>query len=212
MKKLHRPRTGFRPRGSASSVGSRGFSLIELMVTIAVVTILASVAFAGMRQNDFEGQYIRFVQDVEGVLVRARNRAIEEQTPMQLTVQATGIAVASWDAATGAWIPVDAVQLGLNRDELLLAGQRVCLYGFAPGVQTPAQFTALVPPNNCLGAPQILRFEPDGTFSDPNNAFSAPNTGVTLWIADRTDAANEGNSLVQIFPGGLIRTFKYMGR
>ena len=54
---------------------------------------------------------------------------------------------------------------------------------------------------------QRLRFEADGTFTDPNNAFVVPNSGVTLWIGDRSVSGEDRRALIQIFPGGLIRMF-----
>jgi len=214
MQKLHSPRSGMRPeaverrrRTASRHRNSRGFSLIELMVTIGVVTILGAVAFAGMRQNEFEGQYLRFVQDVRGTLVAARNHAIDEQTPVRVDVDDDEVIVTAWNPVTDTWDLINRIVMTDQTDGLLITDNRVCIYGFGEGVQTPAQFAAITPPSDCLGAIQRLRFESDGTFTDPNNAFVVPNSGVTLWIGDRSVPGEDRRALIQIFPGGLIRVF-----
>lgn len=210
MQKLHSPRSAMRP-GDAPAARrhrhSRGFSLIELMVTIGVVTILGAVAFAGMRQNEFEGQYLRFVQDVRGAVVSARNHAIDEQTPVRVDVEDDEVIVTAWNEVTETWDLINRIVMTDQTDGLLITDDRVCIYGFGEGVQTPAQFAAIVPPTDCLSVTQRLRFEADGTFTDPNNAFVVQNSGVTLWIGDRSVSGEERRALIQIFPGGLIRVF-----
>lgn len=185
----------------------RGFSLIELMVTIGVVTILAAIAFAGVRQNEFEGQYRRFVQDVRGVFVTARNHAIDEQTPVRVDVEDDEILVTAWNEVNETWDLIDRIVMTVSTDALLMTDDRVCILGFGEGVQTPAQFDTITPPSTCLGAVERLRFESDGTFTDPLDDFSVPNSGVSLWIADRSVPGNERRAIVQVFPGGLIRVF-----
>ncbi len=216
MKKLHSCRSAVRSGrvapgrqspGRTRSAGQRGFSLIELMVTIGVVTILAAIAFAGVRQNEFEGQYKRFVQDVRGVFVNARNFAIDEQTPVRVDVEDDELLVTAWDGTTDTWNLIDRVFMVDASDALLRANNRVCIYGFGEGVQTPAQLAAITPPSDCLATTQRLRFEADGTFTDPADDFAVPNSGVTLWIGDRTVATEERAAIIQIFPGGLIRVF-----
>lgn len=212
MQKLHSTRSAMRQsrsrRTRARFAGSRGFSLIELMVTIGVVTILAAIAFAGVRQNEFEGQYLRFVEDVRGVFVNARNYAIDEQTPVRVDVEANEILVTAWNEVDETWDLIDRIVMVDASDALLMAGNRACIYGFGEGVQTPAQFASITPPSSCMPTMERLRFEPDGTFTDPNDDFAVPNSGVSLWIVDRTIPAEERAAIVQIFPGGLIRVFE----
>ena len=185
----------------------RGFSLIELMVTIGVVTILAAIAFAGMRQNEFEGQYRRFVQDVRGIVVSARNRAIDDQVQVRVDVEDDEVLVTAWNPTDETWDLVDRIAYTTATDALLMTDDRVCIYGFTEGVQTPAQFTTITPPTDCLSTTQRLVFEPDGTYTDPNNEFTVATSGVTLWIGDRSIPANPRSAIIQIFPGGLIRVF-----
>jgi hypothetical protein len=87
----------------------------------------------------------------------------------------------------------------------------VCVYGFTPGVHAPSQTATIDPPTDCLTEDQVLMFEPDGRFTDPDGTFSGvPNAGATLWVADRTLTGAPKYSIVQIYPGGLVRTFEQL--
>lgn len=187
-----------------------GFSLIELMITLAVLTVVAAIAFAGMRQNEFAGQARRFMADAEGVIVSARNRAIDDQTQVEVLVQARTLTIQAYDPEANTWTPVHRVQLDTQTTSLVSIDDVVCVYGLAPGVQTPAQAVDTTPPADCVSGQQVLRFEPDGTFSDPLAEWStaADNTGVSLWIGDRSVPGNEKLTVIQVFPGGLVRMFE----
>lgn len=184
-----------------------GFTLVELMVTVGVLTTLAAIAFAGFRQDHYQGQYKRFVEDVHGAMVQARNHALDEQTPVRVDVEPTRLSITAWDQVNETWNLINRVALDDNGDALLTAGNKVCIYGFVGGVMTPAQAGVIVPLTSCVSGTQRLRFEADGTFSDPLGAFSLPGVGVSLWIGDRAVAGAERQAVVQVFPGGLIRTF-----
>lgn len=196
-------------QGLRSRCGQRGFTLIELMVTLVVLVVLAAIAFEGFRQNEQAGQMSRFVSAVRGGLTNARNHAIEQQVPVRVDIDATSLTLTEWNAVTETWDLFHRVAMTEQREGLLLADDTVCLYGLGTGVQAPSQAQAADPPTDCLGAVQRLRFEPDGTFADPADAFSAvPNAGVTLWIGDRTIPGQVSFSIVQVYPGGLIRVFE----
>jgi hypothetical protein len=178
------------------------------MVTLAVVVLLAAAAVEGFRRNEKTGQRKRFVSAVHGAMTQARNRAIDEQTPVRVDVDATSLTLTAWNPVTETWELFERVAMTDAREALLLGGDLVCIYGMGTGVQTPAQAQEVDPPTDCLAAPQQLRFEPDGTFSDPHHAFSGvPNAGVTLWIGDRSVPGEVTYAMIQVFPGGLIRTF-----
>lgn len=189
--------------------GGRGFSLIELMVALAVLVLIAVVAFEGFRRNEKSGQTKRFVSAVHGALTQARNRAIDDQTPVRVDIDATSITLTAWNPVTETWALFERVAMTDAREALILEDELVCIYGLGTGVQTPAQAQAVDPPTDCIGAPQQLRFEPDGTFSDPLGGFSdVPNAGVTLWIGDRSVPGEPTYAMIQVFPGGLIRAIE----
>jgi hypothetical protein len=177
------------------------------MVALAVLTLVATIAFAGFRQNEFAGQYRRFVADVEGAMVRARNLAIDEQTRVRVTVSSNGLVLASLNPEIdNQWRFVDQVVMSSLDSALLMVDNRVCIAGLAPGVQTPAQQTSTTLPSACSPADEVLFFEPDGTFTAPAGLMDgAPNVGVSLWVADFSVSDQTRLAVVQVFPGGLVR-------
>lgn len=180
------------------------------MVVLSVVTLLAAAAAAGFRRNEFSTQYARFVADVEGTIVLARNAAIDRQTEVEITVDGLEVVVTVLNPATNVWDRVHAVSIASPTGTLIGSANAVCIYGFTAGVQTPKQAVLVSPPSDCLGSAQALRFEPDGRLEDPYNIFAGvPNAaGATLWIADRTLASAPRYAIIQIFPGGLVRKFE----
>lgn len=179
------------------------------MVTISIVVLLSVIAFEGFRRNELTGQRKRFVSAVHGALTQARNYAIDEQTPVRVSIDATSMTLTAWNSVTSTWDLFERVAMTDQREALILDSGIVCIYGLGTGVQTPAQAQDVAPPADCIGAPQLLLFAPDGSFSDPNNTFSAvPNAGVTLWIGDRTTPGEVSYAMIQVFPGGLIRAFE----
>jgi hypothetical protein len=162
-----------------------------------------------MRQNEFAGQMKRFIADAEGAIVSARNRAIDDQTRVELRIDAQGIQIWRFDQTQDTWVFTLDIRM-IDQTSALLLADNVCIRGLTPGVQAPAQAQAVAPPNDCVQGVQNLRFEPDGSFSDPDGAWSAgvPNAGASFWIADDSVPGTTKLALVQIFPGGLIRTFE----
>jgi len=175
------------------------------MVTLAVLVIVAVVAFAGFRRNEQTGQARRFVASVQGGIIQARNRAIDQQMPVRVAIDSNSMTLTEL-TATDTWVLFDRVVM-TNAESALIDDDTVCIFGLGTGVQTPAQAVAADPPTGCLADAQVLRFEPDGTFTDPAGSFSdVPNAGVTLWIGDRSVPGEVEFSIVQVFPGGLVRT------
>lgn len=208
MQRVHSGRDAFQPHTVSVLASSRGFTLIELMVTVAILSILAAAALTGFRQDQVRSQYKRFIDDARGALQTARNAAIDDQTLVDVEVTATSIRVNRLDQATDVWEPLMNVALDRPTTELLEIDDRVCIFGFASGVQTPAQAEDAPPPPGCVDGTQVLRFRPDGNFVDRDSDFTTiDNAGVTLWIANRQVAGNTKLAMIQMFPGGLIRSF-----
>lgn len=184
--------------------------MIELMVVLAVVAALGAVAAVGFRRNEFSNQRARFVADIEGVIVQARNAAVDRQTQVRVEADASQVVVTAFDTTTDTWTQVDRAALENVNASLITAGavQPVCIYGFTPGVMAPSQSGSITTPTDCAGAMQRMVFEADGRLTASGAEFAAlPNAGATLWIADRT-LGTPRYSIVQIYPGGLVRTFE----
>jgi hypothetical protein len=179
------------------------------MTVLVILAIAGAVAFAGFRLDQVSGQQRRFVDDVQGLFIQARNFAIDQQRPVTVTVDSTSVVVTVLDPVTNIVQTIDAAGLHHGGATLLLADGRVCIYGLQSGVQAPAFAEDITPPQDCVPQPQQLRFEPDGSFTDPSNTFSTiPNAGASLWIGDRSMPNQTKLTVIQIFPGGLVRKFE----
>jgi prepilin-type N-terminal cleavage/methylation domain-containing protein len=188
-----------------------GFTLTELMIVLAVITIVATLAFVGLRNNQWEGAYLRFTDDLVGTMIQARNRAIDDQTIVRVEV--------SQDKLEVFWIdpddpPPDATVAGTGtlmwgnyRDRVdggLIADQ-ACITGMEPGISAPSEANDAVLPVACgTDLPKSILFQPDGSFALEDDPL--PDTGMTLVVQDAS-SAQIYYSIIEMFPGGLIRKF-----
>jgi hypothetical protein len=188
------------------------------MVVVAILVIAAAVTIGGVRQDEFSGQYKRYVEDVSGAIIQARRLAIDDSTRTEVEVNKERLFLREWNNATNAWDNVAAHWVGEIDGGLLgdpdgagpnIAG--VCIRGFHSGVMAPKEGTKAPPPplpSSCLTQTQRIWFQPDGTFTDPDNSIGITDgAGVTLWVSDQRVPSKVRHSLIQVYPGGLIRTF-----
>jgi prepilin-type N-terminal cleavage/methylation domain-containing protein len=188
-----------------------GFTLVELMIVLVVITIVAVIAFAGIRNNQWEGAYMRFTDDLVGTMIQARNRAIDDQTVVRVEV--------SQDRLEVYWIdpeapPPDPTVMGSGtflwgnyRDRIDggLIADAACITGMEAGISPPSQPNNAQMPVACgTNLPKSILFQPDGSFALENEPL--PDTGMTLVIQDAS-SDQVWYSIIEMFPGGLIRKF-----
>lgn len=188
-----------------------GFTLTELMIVLSVITIVATVAFIGIRNNQWEGTYLRFTDDLVGTMIQARNRAIDDQTIMRVEVSEDRLEVFWIDPENP---PADpgvfgsgTLMWGNYRDRYDggLIIDAACITGMEPGISPPSEANNAVLPVGCgTDLPKAILFQPDGSFALPNDP--RPDAGMTLVIRD-TSSAQVYDSIIEMFPGGLIRKF-----
>lgn len=179
------------------------------MIVVAVITVVASIAFVGIRQNSWDSAYRRFTEDVMDGVSRARMFAVSEQTRVQVEVYGDGIQVWYEDPITKQPDqPLFQQRLGDTEDALI--GSDVCVRGVFRGVQVPGQVVNDPIPGGCAGeggAPDyILEFFPDGHMEWQGETLNG--AGITLAIADERVVGNEIFTFIQVFPGGLVRKFE----
>ena len=207
---------------------SRGFTLIEMMVVMAVIVIVATVAFIGVGQDTYDSKFRRYTDTIHGMVVRARNVALEEQTLTKVEITGTQVAVfwyppdtalgdlnpsnAAWRRIEIADVTVFPYSAGAGAGTGLLNGQ-ACNYGVFDGIRSPRQHDGTNPgyafPTACATGRDTLIFRPDGSLFVAEKGAAPPNSwtegaGATVVIADESNALVEV-SLIEIFPGGLIR-------
>jgi type II secretory pathway pseudopilin PulG len=181
------------------------------MIVVAVISIVATIAFIGLRSNQYEGAYLRFTDDLVGTMIQARNRAIDDQTMVRVEVSVDRLEVFWIDPED----PVaDATQFGTGvllwgnyRDRIdggLIAADS-CITGMVPGITPPSQPNNEELPAQCgTDLPKSIVFTPDGSFVLANEA--QPDAGMTLVVRDAS-SAQIYYSIIEMFPGGLIRKF-----
>ncbi len=198
---------GLQIRAARSSARVRGYTLIELLMVMVILTIVASIAFVGLNKHGFDSAYRRYADDLSGSMVRARNLAIDQQTTVSITVSGTKI-ITSWvDPLTK--VPTALWNHNLATDYGGQLSGRACIYGVYAGVKAPSAPTPPFGsfPNACLGGgnTEVLNFEPDGSVSWAGKDID--NAGMTVVLADeRAGSGTLANaSLIQVYPGGLVQ-------
>jgi prepilin-type N-terminal cleavage/methylation domain-containing protein len=179
-----------------------GFTLLELMAVMVLITVVAAATFTGLDSHTFDSAHRRFLDDVYGLTVQARNRAIEDQTEVIVRVSPTYIAMRVID-------PLTHVESEYIRYDLTILygrslGEKVCFFGIFAGVTAPGMSSPVATnPTSCMSGTQDFSFMPDGTFA--SEELSGPGQGLTLVTADKRIGAQPKYSLVELFPGGAMR-------
>lgn len=191
---------------------ARGFTLVELMVVLAIMAVLGTVAMVGIRQDQMANGGKAFVKDIEGAATQSRNLAIDGQSEVTLRVGRQAVEIHQFNNTTKAtdalfrYSAADAFGFSGTTADAAVSGY-VCVLGVVAGIRTPRQAASFTPPSTCLGASDEFDIVFDGT-GNVSLPWDVDASGASIWIRDSTEGGGAGRiNIIQIFPGGLIRSF-----
>lgn len=142
------------------SYHQRGFTLIELMVVVALIAIVSSIAAPYWRDTMIRADLRAAVNDFTSSLRRARSEAIKQNSPITICPSSDGATCTATTAYTAGWIIKTGTSANNTTDKVLA--------DFPPRARITMTSGASVP---------SITFLPTGT---PNSAFS----GNTITAAD----------------------------
>lgn len=111
-------------KSRAWSIGLRGFTLIELMVTIAIVAILATVAAPSFNEAILSSRLTAFANSFAAGAQLARSEAIKRNSTVRLCRAANGTSCANSSGWQQGWI----VFHDINGDGVVDTGDAIIQY------------------------------------------------------------------------------------
>ena len=204
-----------------------GFTLIELMLVIAMFTVLAALAWGNTHSQMPRYRLIRASKELKSDLVRLRNLAVETNRETRLSLQFSPGDCEDFDEWGGRWqleigdrsrraeswdvLPADTEADGSDDEKgeglgsLSDGGNReakdVCL----------VQWETIHGPGS--GNPDSIVFSPRGWLTNPSTDFNADGyleLTLTNQLAARMDVADRVNVLIT--RAGMVRLHSTLGR
>jgi type IV fimbrial biogenesis protein FimT len=112
-------------RNSVGVLGGRGFTLIELMIVLAVAAVLLALAVPSMSQFTLSGKLRGYSNEIVASVILARSEAIKRNQAVRMcAANAAGDDCASGDWE-GGWIVITADDEVLHRQQPITDGFKI---------------------------------------------------------------------------------------
>lgn len=153
----------------------RGFTLIELMVVVAVLAILATVAVPGMRDFVQQNRLAAQSNELVGSFALARSEALKRGAPVSVCRSADGA------SCTGNW-----------QDGWIVFADSAAP-GAAPAVDELVRVTSELSGTTALNGPAYIRYLPSGRLEQ---------SGTQQFTLSAADCADGDARLIQVLSTG----------
>lgn len=160
-------------RDPASARRGRGFTLVELMVGLAILLTLSAVATVSMSKKNFDVATSGLARQIYAMAQQSRLAAMSGRKQVKLTLlpssqvqQRVALVVGNGPLNATDWGPVEATAV---------PHEQVALNGITLGASTTSN-----PPGPSAGPVDII-FYPSGTVQ----VVGFPGTGATIYVVDR---------------------------
>jgi len=177
--------------------GNAGFTLIELMMVIAVIAVLSSIGFPYMRDMILANRIRSQATEITGAMNLARAEAVKQKLPIGICISSGGTSCTGTDWAAGLLIWEDS-----DGDGSVDAGERILR--IVNGSQTNITINFLTNLNQPVSSPTWFRA--DGTFMP---ATGNTGTEYAIRICDSSRTGESGRA-VAIGASGRIGASAYV--
>ena len=208
-------RSSLASRPATAFASTLGFTLIELMVVVSIISITAAITFSSIRADAYSNAAEQFAEEIGAQVMRARDTAIDEQTEVEMKVQVEGLSSRLYDQNTGAWVDQSRILRSQFGGGVL--GEETCIVAVLPLVYAPGQGVNIdFHANGCPAATNTtffaLTFKPDGSYElvTGHQGFNAAaSTGWTFVVRDGR-AQTPRYALIELYPTGLVRVHPHV--